>query len=405
MTKRAVDGVKILEYTDFVAGPYCAKLLADLGADVIKIEKPGYGDQSRARGPFPGDVPDPEKSALFLYLNTNKKGITLDPKPATGSKIFKELVEWADILIEDKTPEGMEGLGFQYDVLKGINPGLVMVSITPFGQTGPYSNYKAHNLNVYHGSGLGYITPVEADDPTREPLKGGGYAGDYFSGLFASLATLGALYAKGETGLGQHVDCAKQAAVASLQRIQAASFANEKTTQPRIAQAEGRSGMGGRMQCKDGYVTSTLAEDHQWSAFCELLGHPEWWENEKLRQRQTRGEAVAELQPQISEWMMKHTTEEVYHKAQAMSCPIVPYRSPDEVIGDVQYRERGFFKEVNHPKAGTIKYPSAPYQFSRTPWSVERPAPLMGQDNQEVYCRLLGYTNGDLVKFRQASII
>jgi len=405
MTKRALNGVKILEYTSFVTGPYCAKLLADLGADVIKIERPGSGDISRARGPFPGDVPDPEKSALFLYLNTNKMGITLDLKPATGSKIFKELVEWADILIEDKAPDVMERLGLQYDVLKEINPGLIMVSITPFGQTGPYSNYRAHQLNVYHGSGLGYITPIEVDDPSREPLKGGGYAGDYFSGLFASLAALGALYVKGETGLGQHVDCSNQAALTSLQRIQAASYANEKTIQRRTTQAQGTSGMGGLMQCLDGYVTATLAEDHQWMAFCELLGHPEWWENEKLRQRHTRGEAVAELQPQISEWMMKHSKEEVFHKAQALGCPVVPFRSPDEVFNDVQYRERGFFKEVNHPKAGMITYASVPYQFSRTPWSIRYPAPLLGQHNHDIYCRLLGYSNEDLVKFRQAGII
>ena len=405
MTKRALNGFNILEYTSLVTGPYCAKLLADLGADVIKIEQPGKGDLSRARGPFPGDVPDPEKSALFLYLNTNKMGITLDVKPATGSKIFKELIKWADILIEDKAPDVRERLGLSYDILKEINPGLIMVSITPFGQTGPYRNYKAHHLNVYHGSGLGYITPIDADDPSREPLKGGGYCGDYFSGLFASLATLGALYVKGETGLGQHVDCSNQAALTSLQRIQAAAYANEKTVPSRTIRDQTRSGMGGRMQCRDGYVTATLAEDHQWKSFCELVGHPEWWENEKLRQRDTRGEVVSELYPQIAEWMINHTKEEVFHKAQALSCPVVPFRSPAEVLNDAQYRKRDFFKKIDHPKAGMISYASAAYQFSRTPWSVRYPAPLLGQHNQDIYCRLLGYSPEDLVKFRQADII
>ncbi len=405
MTKGALEGAKVLEYAAFVSGPYCTKLLADLGAEAIKIEEPGPGDEARRRGPFPGDIPDLEKSALFLYLNTNKMGITLNVNTPTGKKIFKELVKWADILVEDKPPKVMEELGLDYNALKAINPQLIMTSITPFGQTGPYRNYKAHHLNIYHGSGLGYLTPSEVDNLEREPLKGGGLLGDYVSGLYAALATLGALYAKGKMGLGQHVDSARQQALINIQRVQASAYPNEKVNLSRTAQSSGKAGMGGAMPCKNGYIAATLAQDNQWEAFCELLGHPEWWENEKMRDSYTRGEAYSEIEPFVLEWMMNRTKEEIYHQAEAMSCPIVPFLSPDEVANDRQLEARGFFVEVDHPKAGKTRYPSAPYQFSRTPWSVRHPAPLLGQHNDEVYCQLLGYTRGDLVKLRGAGII
>ncbi|MCK4242122.1 MAG: CoA transferase, partial [Dehalococcoidia bacterium] len=160
MAEKALAGVKVLEFASFVSGPYCVKLLADLGAEVAKIEKPGVGDEARRRGPFPNDIPHPERSGLFLYLNTNKLGITLDVNSQTGKRIFKQLVEWADILVEDNPPKVMEELGFDYETLKTINPQLVMTSLTPFGQSGPYRDYKAYGLNISHGSGSGYLTPI-----------------------------------------------------------------------------------------------------------------------------------------------------------------------------------------------------------------------------------------------------
>ncbi len=405
MSERALTGTKIVEFASFVSGPYCSKLLADLGAEVIKIEEPGAGDEARRRGPFPGNIPDPEKSAIFLYLNTNKKGITLNVNTPTGKKIFRGLVRSTDILIEDKPPKLMKELGFDYESLKEINPRLIMTSITPFGQTGPYRDYKAYHLNVYHGSGLGYQTPNEVSSLEREPLKGGGFAGDYVCGLYAALATLAALYARGETGLGQHVDSSKQEALINIQRVQVVAYPNDKVNPRRMTQSSGSSGMGGTMRCKDGYVTATLAEDHQWRSFCELLGHPEWWENEKLRDSFTRGEAYAEIAHVVSEWMLSRTKEEIYHQAQAKSCPIAPFLSPEEIMNDRQLKARGFFVEIDHPKAGRIRYPSAPYQFSRTPWLVARPAPLLGEHNEEVYSKLLGYTKAELVKLREAGII
>ncbi|MBM3132290.1 MAG: CoA transferase, partial [Chloroflexi bacterium] len=148
--KKALAGVRVIEWAELVAGPYCAKLLADLGAEIIKIEPPGSGDEARKRGPFPNDIPHPEKSALFLYLNTNKFGISLDPESPTGKEVFKRLVKEADILVHDKAPQRIAWLGLDYETLREINPRLIMVSVTPFGQTGPHADWKAYPLNIVH---------------------------------------------------------------------------------------------------------------------------------------------------------------------------------------------------------------------------------------------------------------
>ncbi|GAG45713.1 unnamed protein product, partial [marine sediment metagenome] len=153
MTDGALEGLRVLEYARMVSGPYCAKLLADLGAEVVKIEQPSLGDPARQKGPFPGDLPHPEKSGLFLYLNTNKLGITLDVQTEEGRKLFRELAQGADILIEDSPPGRMEELGLDYESLSALNPRLIVTSITPYGQTGPYRDRKSYHLNLYHASG------------------------------------------------------------------------------------------------------------------------------------------------------------------------------------------------------------------------------------------------------------
>ncbi len=195
MVQGALYDLKILEYAQFISGPYCAKLMADLGAEVIKVEAPGLGDRARRYGPFPQDIPHPEKSGLFIYLNSNKKGITLDLHTTTGMKIFKELVRWADILVENNPPQFMKRLRLNYETLKEVNPRLIMISITPFGLTGPYRDYKTTELITFHMSGLGYETPGSVDDPEKEPpLKAAGHQASFLGGTMGALLTLFALH-------------------------------------------------------------------------------------------------------------------------------------------------------------------------------------------------------------------
>lgn len=252
MNKKALTGVKVLEYAQFVTGPYCTKLLADLGAEVIKIEPPSAGDRARNQGPFPDDLPHAEKSALFLYLNTNKLGVTLDTGIPTGKEIFKKLVKDVDILIEDNYPQRMIELGFDYATLQNINPRLVMTSITPFGQNDPHTEYKAYPLNLVHAGMLGYMTPWVSRWPDREPLQPGGFLGEYGAGLSAATATLAALYVQRMSGEGQHVDVSKQEAILALNRVNVPQFPNDGESDTRFVNLSGL--LGDIVPCKDGHI-------------------------------------------------------------------------------------------------------------------------------------------------------
>jgi crotonobetainyl-CoA:carnitine CoA-transferase CaiB-like acyl-CoA transferase len=402
MGKRALETTKVLEFASFVSGPYCSKLLADLGAEVIKIEEPNVGDEARRRGPFPEDTPHLEKSGLFLYLNTNKKGITLNPHSITGKKIFLELLKWADIFIEDKPPKEMEELGFSYPSLREINSGLIMTSITPFGQTGPYRDFKAYNLNVIQAAGGGYLTPPGSPNLERQPLKGGGLFDDYTAGLSAAIATLAAFYYRAKTGLGQHIDVSKQEAEMAYDRVEVDLYPNANTIASRLI---GRSTGTELIRCKNGYVMPMAVVDNQWQNLREFMGNPKWAEDEKFSKFSGRRKHTAELGRRMGEEMKNATKEEIYHGGQAKGVPSAMVCSAADVANCPQYKARRFFVEMKHPEAGNVLFPRGPYVFSQTPWSLQYPAPLLGQHNEEVYCGLLGYTQKDLLEMRRAGVI
>ncbi len=275
MTPRALEGMKIVEYCNMVSGPYCSKLLADMGADVLKVEPPLTGDDSRRRGPFPGDVPHQEKSGLFLYLNSNKKGLTLDPKKPEGKEIFKKLIEKTDVLIEDRPPGEMEELELDYETLKAVNPGLIMISITPYGRSGPFKDYKAFQLNTVHASGQGYMLPIPAEDMDRPPVKVGGNSSGFDVGLVAVVAVTAAYYWKILTGKGQFIEMSKQEALMSMQRVESVTFANDQVVLTRGGDKVRRM-PGGIMPCKDGYIVVVTPEEHQWNSLVKLIGDPQW---------------------------------------------------------------------------------------------------------------------------------
>jgi CoA:oxalate CoA-transferase len=398
----ALSGVKVVEHASFVAGPYCAKLLADMGAEVIKIEQPGVGDEARKRGPFPGGRSDPEKSGLFLYLNTSKTGITLNLRSAAGRGIFKRLVGTADIVIEDSAPRAFDDLGIGYGTLSEVNPGLVMTSVTPFGQNGPCADYKAYYLNTYHSGMLGYITPVGSASLDKPPLKVGGLVGEYASGLAAALATLGALFYQRRTGRGQYVDVSKQEALISLGRMNACASANGFAHTGRIVNLTGR---GGILRCRDGHVCVHMPEDSQWRGFVQLMGCPEWATDGKFGTIAGRMLYLNEILPFIEEWAETRSKEEIYHSAQKLGCTVTPVMTAEDIVESEQSKSRGLFREVEHPVAGNFELPIGPFVFSRTPPQVRKPAPLLGEDNEEIYIDRLGLTREDLSKMRDAGVI
>jgi len=400
--KKALAGIKVLEYSGFVAGPYCGKLLADLGAEVIKIEHPESGDESRMRGPFPKDIPHAEKSGLFLYLNTSKKGVTLNLNDTAGQRIFRKLVEAADIFIEDNTPGHMEQLGLDYKELNRINPRLIVTSITPFGQSGPYSKYKSYYLNTYQSSQLGYYNPFGAAIAERPPLTIGGFAGEYTCGMSAAVATMGALYFQRLNGQGQHVDVSKQEVLIGFSRISAVSHANGIPSPSRVNRVSGR---GSIMRCKDGYMCIHMPEDYQWEALIKLIGDPEWAKDEKFRKSNVRGEHFKEAKPLIEEWMSARTKAEVYAAAQDLGCTATPVASADDLYSSPQSEVRRLFTDIVHPVAGELKYPTSPFLFSETPWSTDQPAPLLGEHNEEIYVERLGCKPEELAELAEKGII
>jgi crotonobetainyl-CoA:carnitine CoA-transferase CaiB-like acyl-CoA transferase len=402
MSENCLGHLKVLELCNLVAGPYCTKLLADLGAEVIKIEPPGIGDEARRRGPFLKDESHPEKSGLYLYLNTNKLGVTLDVRTKTGRSILEELVEQTDILVEDNPPSVMLELGLTYERLKEVNPGMVMTSITPFGQTGPYCDYKAQALNCFHAGGEGFMLPYESQYPEREPVVGGGLEPDCACGLHAALATLAAEYMMKLTGVGQHIDISKQDVLMTLVGLDITHY----TQSGQIRNRHYRHSLcTAPVKCEDGYIMITPWPDPVWKKFALFVGNKEWAEDERYTVMVNRWQHTDELSQQIDEWVQQFQKEDLFNKLQKNGIAAAPVNTAEDIVKSHQMKVRDFFKEVDHPCSGRLKYPDAPYKLSASPSRLERSAPLLGQHNSQIYGDRLGYDKHDLVRMAEVGII
>jgi CoA:oxalate CoA-transferase len=396
---QALEGVKVLDLTNYVAGPYCTKMLAGLGAEVTKIERPGIGDGARRIGPFPENKTDPEASALFLYLNTNKKSITLNLKTKKGVEVFRQLARDADIVVESFRPGVMTRLGLGYPTLESINPRLVMTSISNFGQTGPYNGFKATELIEYAFSGLMYIT----GDPDREPLKTGGLFTLYQAGTQAFVGTLIALLDSEGTARGQHVDVSIMECSALCMYAPAVSY----WYGGQVTKRDGNKGFGraawGLYPCRDGYAGVVAGPAHRWPMLAQLMERPEL-ADPKYSTGNGRTVYRDEIDEIMMPWLMEHDKREIYHVAQALGMTFSYVATPQDLLESEQLKQRDFFVDMDHPIAGKLTYPGAPFRMSETPWQNGR-APLLGEHNHEVYCQRLGLAEEDLVRFRQANIV
>jgi len=393
--------LKVVELCGLVSGPYCTKLLADLGAEVIKIEPPP-GDKARRRGPFLKDTPHPELSGLFLHLNTSKLGVTLDVGTETGRTILRELVKQAHVFVEDNPPGIMQELGLGYEHLEAVNPRLVMTSITPFGQTGPYRDYKAYELNSFHAGGEGYLLPLHSYEPDREPVKAGSIVGDCACGLSSAVATLSAVYLAAATGMGQHIDVSKQDVLMSLVQNHVCTYANLEEVHSRI-----RRGflLVLPMECKDGYIIITIVTNREWDSLKQVMGNPSWADDERFSSWVGRHLYGDDINPRVQEWVRQFTKQELFHKVQSYGVVAVPVATAEDLANSPQLKARGFFVEVEHQIAGRLRYPASAYDFSETPSTMGRAAPLLGQHNDSIYCERLGYSREDLVLLRESGVI
>ena len=399
MAPSALNGVKVLDLTHYIAGPYCTKLLADFGAQVIKIERPG-GDPARDMPPFYHDERHPEKSLPFLYLNTAKRSVSLNLKSAQGIHILRELAKGADILVENFSPRVMPSLGLDFPTLRELNPALVMVSISNFGQTGPYRDYKATDMVEYALGGLMYIF----GSYDREPLKHAFNQAQFKAGTNGAAAALMALYHQRSTGQGQHVDVSIQESVASALRDVTSNFTYFGAVRRR---QPNHSGDLTRLRAvSDGYILPNpgIGGRLNWNTVVEFLEAPEL-DDDKFRTPTARLENAEELGKILDRIFLSKNKMDIFYRAHQKRFIYGVIDSLEEVMASPQNLAREGFVEVDHPVAGTFRYPGAPVKLSETPWDGLQPAPTLGQHTQEVFSQRLGYTAADLEELSGMGVI
>jgi crotonobetainyl-CoA:carnitine CoA-transferase CaiB-like acyl-CoA transferase len=389
-----LDDIRVLDLSEAVAGPYCTKLLAGLGAEVIKVERPGRGDIARRLGPFTQEVSDAEQSALFLYLNTSKKSITLNVQNTTGASILRHLAQNCDILVESFSPGHLAQFGLSYADLEPLNPSLIYTSVTPFGQSGPYRDYKGSELitqavgAVMHTVGL----------PDREPLKIGGYAALYTAGMSAFSATLLALHVRDTKGYGQHVD------VSGMETMTVAQI--HASIQHQFGRTPARRNST-LVQAQDGWVHPGLERgvgEDTWARVCELIGQPALAEDARFHSRETRREHQQALMAIIGAWAATQPKEDIYHALQALRSVAGYVATVEDLFASRQFVAREFFQAIDHPRAGEARYPGAPFTIQDTTWRHTR-APFLGEHNMEIYSSDIAYTTDDLSRLYSLGII
>lgn len=399
MSNLPLSDVTVIDITQHVAGPFCTKLLADWGAEVIKIENPRGGDGGRRTGPFPKDQPDAEESGLFLYLNTNKKSVTLNLKTATGAGILKDLVKGADILVESFKPRTMSAWGLSYDSLKQVNPSLLMVSISNFGQDGPYRDYKGTDLTL---SALGGMTSQQRYEEGA-PFKMGGMQALYKTGVTAFAATMGGLLYKATTGQGQHLDISIMECAASgdVGAYTTYTYTGASYTGKSLAGLHGHPATF--YPCKDGHVyIATGLGNIEYLAL--VMGQPELMENPVFADRYARQEKAAEFDALLLPWLMEHGKVEIEQLAQEIRMPFGAVLGIDDVLRDEHLKERHFFVDVDHPRTGTLPYPGSGIKMGETPVRHGR-APLLGEHNVEILRDRLGLNSQELAPLKANGVI
>jgi crotonobetainyl-CoA:carnitine CoA-transferase CaiB-like acyl-CoA transferase len=380
----AFSQVKIVELSSGVAGEYCGKLLADFGAEVIKIEQPGSGSDTRQMGPFAASGPDAERSGMFAYLNTNKRSVALDLHEHAAKRSLLELLEGADVLILDHQKGHLGNFGLDPAQLAKRFPALIACAVTPFGYDAPAPLSKAYSVNVLHAS-WGYHTPAAAD-PAKPPLTGAGrFLPDYESGLSAALAVAAALYYREGSGRGQFLDVSQQESLCSLvDYVLAQMLAGQMEVGTR-RQAYDLGGPSTFFKCRDGYVYIWMSEPAHWNGLSTLMGDPAWMKDfpDRWLERHVTQERIDRTRAEIARWMQDQSKPDVAMRAQKLGVPLVPVNTMREVSESVQMQFRRYFGEHEHPVLGRLRFPTVPYRLSVTPAVAAKPAPRLGEHTEE----------------------
>ncbi|MGE4588097.1 MAG: CaiB/BaiF CoA transferase family protein [Acidaminococcaceae bacterium] len=377
-----LEGLKVLDLSRVLAGPYCTMLLADFGADVIKIEPPKVGDDSRAFGPFVG-----KESAYFMSLNRNKRSMVLDFKNPKHIEVFKEMVAKADVVVENYRPGTMEKFGLSYDVLKEINPELIYAACSGFGRTGPYRLKPAYDIIVQAMGGIMSITGEGKDSPTRV----GASVGDVVAGIFTAYGVMLALYHREKTGRGQLVDVGMlDCQVAILENAIARYVTSGEIPVP-LGNRHPSITPFSAFTAKDGQVIVGAGNDRLWTKLCNVLEKPELLADERFSNNGLRTTNFHELHAILNSVLVNKTIDEWIALLEEAGIPCAPINNIERILNDPQIKARDMIVEVEHPIAGHLKMPGVPVKLSDSPGSVRTPAPLLGHDANEILRELMGW--------------
>jgi crotonobetainyl-CoA:carnitine CoA-transferase CaiB-like acyl-CoA transferase len=402
-----LDGVRVLELATGVAGPYAGKLFADYGADVVKVE-PLEGDEARRWGPFLTPVPDPDTSALFLHLNTNKRSITLDAGCDRGRELAERLISSVDVVIESYRPGTLEAWGLGFEKMQAVNRSITLTSITPFGQDGPYRDYQGSEVVYWALAGMNFTREWDG-----RPIALGGNLAQYQAGNLAAAATMAALMQAEATGDGIHVDASHLlaqvgSASGAMTYLVGHAYTGRTSAPPRSSSEapSARSPFGplpnGTFRCADGAVmVSTL---QAWvPRMVRVIGDPELSAIFGDAQRLAEPDAADRVYAIASAWFASRSRADAMAEAQAAGWPVTAVQSPSEVASDAHFRGRGAVIETEHPVAGMVSQPGPPFRIEGG-WSHRRPAPRLGEHNREVFGDL-GLTVAELSTYQDEQVI
>ncbi len=396
-----LEGLRVIDLTQGAAGPYCTRMLAIFGATVIKVERPRTGDLMRHVGPFVRDQPGPDRSLSFLHLNVNKLGTTLNLASESGLRIARELIRGADVVVESFRPGTMDRLGLGYEALKAIRPGIVLTSLSNFGQTGPYRDLPASEIVLYAMGHEMYGT----GQPDAEPMSMAPRVNLHFAGQTAAVATMAAVLAAQSHGQGEWIDVALMETFASsIDRraisLTAYDYTGEKMV--RIASVQGMSVPVPYNPCHDGYFHITVGPP-KWDDFVKVVAE-DFIKDPKFAPPLTDPLAREEFDAFWIPWCMERTKREIVQIFQAGGVPCAPVNSIADLLEDPQLKVRGYFRRLNHQSVGDADYPGLPFQMHGTPGAVERPAPRLGESNAAVLGEL-GYSAGDIATLASTGVI
>ena len=395
-SQQPLAGVRVLDLTRVLAGPYCTMVLADLGAEVVKLEVPGRGDDSRHFGPFVGS-----ESAYFMSLNRNKRSITLDLKTARGKELFLELLPQFDVLVENYRGGAMEKLGLGYEGLKEVHPRLIYAAVSGFGHTGPYREKPAYDVVVQGMGGLMSITGQPGGPPTRV----GASMGDITAGLFTVIGILAALRKRDLTGEGDKVDV-------SMLDSQVAILENAIARYQVTGEAPGRIGNRhpsitpfSSVPTADGYVIIAIGNDKLWETFCHLVAREHLITDARFRTNQDRTENWEVLEPILAEIFAAKGTDQWLAELEPAGIPCGPINTVDKVLADPQVRAREMVVEMQHPKAGRLQMAGSPVKLAGSRPPAPNPSPLLGQHTDEVLREILGLDDGQIAALRDGGVV